>query len=767
MSLSADQIYALLPALYRTADAGAGAPLQALLGVAAEQAGVLEQDLQGLHADQFIETCAPWVVPYIGDLIGRTLLLAGAPGGDGGRAEVANTIGYRRRKGTVIALEQLGADITGRSARAVEYFKRLAVDQSFRHLRLDAGGTVDLRDGGALDRLGGPFDTSSRTVDVRRIAPRVRSVPVPDRAPLDVALHGGGRFNIPDIGAWVWRWIAYAVTDQPAFAVDEQRFLFSPLGADMPLFNMAAARQPFDHLTARADVAQPIERREFALDPAAFYGPEQGLAIHADGNIVQPGDISVCDLSDIASGDDWAPGRPGKVAIDPVRGRIAFPPDQPPPETVTVSYGYGFPADLGGGPYDRTERLPLDRETITWQMVVGAGATDIFGLPLTLEAAVAAFNTQPAGATGVILVAGFGVSAVDLTGPAAPRIPPESQLWIIAAEIHGPGPDAGWSPVRARGTLHGDIDIIGTDDPADTDDTAPMGQLFVSGLLLAGGIRVLGRRLSVTLQDCTAVPGRALMRDREPVDRFAPSISVEAVGAALTLERAITGPLRIDPSASARVTDSIVDATAPWLVAFAGLDGTGEGGSLHVENSTIIGKLRAHALPLASNTIFLARRPAFDPWRAAVWCTRRQSGCVRFSFVPSDALTPPQYRCLPGDPALEHALAPQFVSLHYGGPSYGLLSGACPVAVWNGADDESQIGACHLLYEAQGVANCRARLDEYLPFGLEAGIFLIPSRSELAAPLPEGPYGMPRFGLELPEPPDDALQWLAIGASLI
>ena len=767
MSLSADQIYALLPALYRTADAGAGGPLQALLGVVAEQVGVLDEDLQGLYADQFIETCAPWVVPYIGDLIGRTALSEGAPGGDGGRAEVANTIGYRRRKGTVIALEQLGADITGRPVRVVEYFKRLAVNQSFRHLRLDAGGTVDLRDGGALGRLGGPFDSTSRTVDVRRIAPRVRSAPMPDRAPLDVALHGGGRFNIPDIGAWVWRWIAYAVTDQPACAVDARRFLFSPLGADMPLFNMAPARQPFDHLTARADVAQPIGRRELALDPSAFYGPEQGLAIRADGNIVQLGEISVCDLSDVASGDDWASGQFGKVAIDPVLGRIAFPPDQPAPTAVTVSYNYGFPADLGGGPYDRTERLPLDRETVTWQMVIGAGATDIFGLPLTLEAAVAAFNAEPPGAVGVILVAGFGVSAVDLTGPAALRIPPESQLWIIAAEIHGSGPDAGWSPVRARVTLHGDIDIVGTDDPADTDDPAPMGQLFLSGFLLAGGIRVLGRRLSVTLQDCTAVPGRALTRDREPVDRFAPSISVEAPGTALTLERTITGPLRIDPSASVRVTDSIVDATAPWLVAFAGLDGAGEGGSLHVENSTMIGKLRVHAMPLASNTIFLARRPALDPWRAAVWCTRRQSGCVRFSFVPSDALTPRQYRCLPGDPALEHVLAPQFVSRHYGSPSYGLLSGACPVAVWSGADDESQIGAYHLLYETQGIANYRVRLDEYLPFGLEAGIFLIPSRTELAMPLPEGPYGMPRFGLDPPEPADEALQWLAIGASLI
>ena len=74
-----------------------------------------------------------------------------------------------------------------------------------------------------------------------------------------------------------------------------------------------------------------------------------------------------------------------------------------------------------------------------------------------------------------------------------------------------------------------------------------------------------------------------------------------------------------------------------------------------------------------------------------------------------------------------------------------LLSGDCPVAVWQGADDESQIGAYHLLFETQGVGNLRTRIDEYLPFGLEAGIFLVPSRAETPRAEPPGAYG-PRPG---------------------
>ncbi|MBN9559407.1 MAG: hypothetical protein J0H14_01600 [Alphaproteobacteria bacterium] len=730
MSLSADDIYALLPAIHRTRDAAVGEPLKALIGIIAEQASVIEQDLRGLYADQFIETCAPWVVPYIGDLIGWTGLFEGIPNGARSRAEVGNTMGYRRRKGTVIALEQIGRDVTGRPVHIVEYFRRLAIDESFRHLRPHHAGFADLRRGAALERIGGAFDTLNRTVDVRRIASRVRAAATPDGAALDIALHGVGKPNIPDIGAWIWRWIAYPVTGQPATPVDARRFLFSTLGADMPLFNFPPPRESFASLTV----------------------------VYADGTPLELDDICVCNLSD--SGGGWATAPAGKVAIDPVLGRIAFAADRPAPAAVTLDYNYGFPADLGGGPYDRSSRLPLDRSTVTWSRIIGAGATDIFGVPLTLADAVAEFNARPPGAVGLIVLADFMVADIDLTGANAIQIPSGSQLWIIGAEVHGAG---AWTPTRSRVTLRGDINVFGVDAPTD----AAQGQLFLNGLLIAGTLRVSGHALGVTLQDSTLVPGRALTPHGLPANPGEPSLVAETAGGTLTLDRCITGPVLVHAAASARVTNSVIDATARWRVAYAGPDLMGEGGSLHVEDSTVIGKLRTHRLPLASNTIFLARRPVHDPWAAAIWCTRRQSGCVRFCFVPSDAITPGQYRCLPGaNTSLEYALAPQFVSLRYGSPSYALLSGDCPVAVWQGADDESQIGAYHLLYETQGVGNLRTRIDEYLPFGLEAGIFLVPLRAERPREEPPAAYGPGQDrGAEIDSV--DALQWHSIGAALI
>ena len=48
-----------------------------------------------------------------------------------------------------------------------------------------------------------------------------------------------------------------------------------------------------------------------------------------------------------------------------------------------------------------------------------------------------------------------------------------------------------------------------------------------------------------------------------------------------------------------------------------------------------------------------------------------------------------------------------------------------PVEIRTGADDEAEMGAGHTLYQPQREINLRVRLDEYLRFGLEAGVFYV------------------------------------------
>jgi hypothetical protein len=96
---------------------------------------------------------------------------------------------------------------------------------------------------------------------------------------------------------------------------------------------------------------------------------------------------------------------------------------------------------------------------------------------------------------------------------------------------------------------------------------------------------------------------------------------------------------------------------------------------------------------------------------------RVQQGCVRFSYLGDAARAPRRYRCQPERPA------PQFTSTRFGDPGYGQLADRCAEALRQGSSRQSDLGAFGDLLQPQREANLRAALDEYLRFGLEAGIF--------------------------------------------
>src|SRR5262249_4808522 len=261
------------------------------------------------------------------------------------------------------------------------------------------------------------------------------------------------------------------------------------------------------------------------------------------------------------------------------------------------------------------------------------------------------------------------------------------------------------------------------------DTTPPAGQLLISGLWIEGQLFVSGEAATVQLVDSTLVPGVSLTGAGEPVHPGEPSIVVTAVEASVTLQRAISGPIAAAAGGTTRICASIVDAASPYAVAYPAPALAAAGGALHVEASWSVGRVPTRTIQLASNTIFHAHLGARDPWEAPVWASRRQSGCVRFCSLPFASITPRRYRCLPPDEASEAALEPRFITLRYGQPSYALLSGDVPVAVWRGADNGSQIGVYGQIQETEAVRNVQLRAPEYLPARLECGVFLNPSRS--------------------------------------
>jgi hypothetical protein len=240
-------------------------------------------------------------------------------------------------------------------------------------------------------------------------------------------------------------------------------------------------------------------------------------------------------------------------------------------------------------------------------------------------------------------------------------------------------------------------------------------------------------------------------------------LEIDDANCCIRIEHSISGSIFVnnnevetDPI-SIYVADSIIDATASRFQPhvdqeqcriFHAISDEGCGVAhavLTVLRSTVIGDVRAHAIKLAENSIFYG----------IVFVARRQIGCVRFCYVPPGSRTPRRYECqpdlaekevaeklrararnaklpLPTQNEIEDAQEPErdrvrplFNSTRYGTPAYCQLAHACADEIKRGADDESEMGAFHDLFQPQREANLRARLDEYTPAGMEAGIIFV------------------------------------------
>ena len=203
---------------------------------------------------------------------------------------------------------------------------------------------------------------------------------------------------------------------------------------------------------------------------------------------------------------------------------------------------------------------------------------------------------------------------------------------------------------------------------------------------------------------------------------MAPRIYSEAQDLSVEIDNSITGPLRISAENTVSISNSIVDAGSPIEVAYANADCTGPGAPLTLSACTMVGKVSTRQITLASDVIFLAQTVEGDLWAAPVQVERLQQGCVRFSFVPPGSRVPRAFRCYPA-PNQTIWTAPDFTSLRFGDPGYCQLTSRSGAAILQGGDNNAEMGAFNGLYQPQRVANLNTMLEDYLRFGMEAGIF--------------------------------------------
>src|SRR5690606_1779099 len=262
MSLDKERLYRLIPTVYQLRDEAIAestgeekGPLKAFIELFSEQVALLEEDLDQLYDDQFIETCAEWVVPYIGDLVGARDLFSIPGNSFSARAQVANTLAYRRRKGTASVIEQLARDITGWPVNVIEYFQQLSTTQYLNHLRPKNISIADVHNSLLRELANTPFNQYTHTVDVRNISSKK------------------GKYNIPNIGVFLWRIAAHPVTKGPAYRIDADRFTFDCLGRDIQLYNYPVAEEDFSQVAAIDNVPTPVDRLRMHKNIKLYYGP--------------------------------------------------------------------------------------------------------------------------------------------------------------------------------------------------------------------------------------------------------------------------------------------------------------------------------------------------------------------------------------------------------------------------------------------------------------------------------------------------------------
>lgn len=248
--------YQLLPGLYRSRDKEK--ELQRFVAIFGHETARLRANIDQLYRDFFIDSCQEWVIPYIADLIDTNIVFNQ---GARNRADVKNTMKWRRQKGTLDGLEDIAAQIGGWGAHASEMFAKLIWSQNLNHIRRTSLHTVDLANGTSLSRICTPFDTANHTV------------------------HLNGAYQIPNVKFSVW-----SIPSQPWTGADPSiasplQYRFHPLGRDQALYaggDKPAVCSGADICFPKADHV-PIRNRDFRDNPLSYFGVPSGFSVYEDG----------------------------------------------------------------------------------------------------------------------------------------------------------------------------------------------------------------------------------------------------------------------------------------------------------------------------------------------------------------------------------------------------------------------------------------------------------------------------------------------------
>ncbi len=754
-------LFQRLPEIYRIRD-GEQQPsgqLEAFVGIIDEVDSAVRDDIEALYHDFFIETCNPWVIAYLADLVG-TSHLSGDP--HDLRADVARTVRNRRRKGTLGAIESVTHVLSGWAVHAVEMRNRLIWAQHLNHQRPDAGGapplslasgiaaaarggTVTLRDPALLSLLDGPFDPFAHGVDLK-----------PPRA-------GAAGFNLPNLGIFLWRLKSYRVpASEPVQVVpagppgSAVRFALHPMGEPMVLFNSHRYRADDDppNLAGADAVPGPMPRaRLTASSPAGR--PDQYVSVEtydpadpkspATPGKDQPGLVLHLPKSPFA-GVVWTlrganlcaweaglrpPLREHEIVVDPERGRLLFGVAAANAAAerdglvkgLLVSASYGFSGPTGAQPIDRAatpeqwqdRKADVRRVNFHKDKDAAALVKALADLPTLNVPRIVEIDDSMTHDLDLAAVAGIGSEG------GKPVLRLATSLWIRAAGGQRPvirlkrplafrPHDVSAGNAATLATLTVRLEgLYLTRDPAFPAgaaliERAALNQLQITGCTLDPG--------GFTGLDGTRAPLRAAMR---LTNDYGLTVATEKAAFDQTpdirLEQSIAGALAIDTDYQLLLSGSIVDAgsavgASPAALAINAATGNPEkewGPELTVDGLTCFGRARV-----------LRAKGQGGIWTGRLEVHDDQGGCIRFSYFSGDHdRLPPHHGCVFGPQARL-----RFSGETFGAAGYGQLTLCTDQRIREQGPAADEMGAFGYLMNAHKWKNISIRLREFMPIGI-------------------------------------------------
>jgi len=387
----------------------------------------------------------------------------------------------------------------------------------------------------------------------------------------------------------------------------------------------------------------------------------------------QPPNNIICSQDIIAAYLETIPVVDRKLAIDAENGLFLLKDGLPANDQVVVSYHYGFSEDIGAGFYERQWVL----ETV----------------PLK--------HIQNGGAIAAAAIAVDDISQID-----------DSKTYSSIADIVGITNMTLQAANERRPYIRFSNDWNLTAKAAATDNNLVLDGLWL-GVEAGKSISIVinGNFKCVTIRNCTVDPGNATIKDINNKALMPVDIVVNDVVQNLCIESSIIGPVYTKGAGiieTLSISDSIVQSVDPAIPAIMMAEG-----KLYLERVTIFGSLDIHWL-YATEAIVTGD----------VDTTDTQHGCFRFSAAsknkPGNPLEPNRLPHPYESFLFEKDSHHWFTSRQFGHPGFAQLSETAPEKLSKGAENGSEMGAFSASLNPIKMDGLRAKVEEYMPFGLIA-----------------------------------------------